>query len=181
MNQDFGLLRVGQYVPGCRTHGRFVRADHRDGMWRVFAGVPWMTRAELEALRGGTVRFAAALQEENLFFLLRFGGLPWVCAPFEPRVCADREWFTQTASGLAAPLALVGIDSETGVAQTIRLLTMEAAVSDRVTAMCRALLALPYDRASALKRQAAVLRRYPTGEDLLCAADPDTVCVLLQE
>ena len=74
MNQDFGLLRVGQYVPGCRTHGRFVRADHRDGMWRVFAGVPWMTREELESLRGGTVRFAAALQEENLFFLLRFGG-----------------------------------------------------------------------------------------------------------
>lgn len=177
MNQSFELLRVGQYVPGCRTHGRFVRADLRDGVWRVLVGFPSMTQAELDALRGGKIRFAPALIGESLFFLFRFGELPWVAAPFEPRVSADRERLGAHEPG-DAPAAVVGIDSETGVAQTIRMVTLPEAASRRVEDMCRALLAVPYDRAQSLQRQAEALRRYPTGDDMLRAAEADAVCVL---
>ena len=28
-------IQVGQYLPGCRTHGRYVRAEAAEGLWRV--------------------------------------------------------------------------------------------------------------------------------------------------
>ena len=28
-------IQVGQYLPGCRTHGRYVRAEIADGLWRI--------------------------------------------------------------------------------------------------------------------------------------------------
>jgi hypothetical protein len=176
MNQHFDLLQVGQYVPGCRTHARFVRADHRDGMWRVFVGIPSMTQEELTGLCGGRVRLAAARFDENLFFLLRFGDLPWLCAPFEPRVCADREALREPAMGGGATMAFVFIDSETGVAQAKRVVNLDADADDQLLRLCGELLALPYNRAACLQRQAELLRRYPTGEDMLQAADPAVFC-----
>ena len=81
-------IRTGQYVPGCRTHAKFVRAELAGGVWRVIAGVPTMTSAELERFRDGSVKMAAEIFDECLFFLIRFGDAPWERAPFEPRVCA---------------------------------------------------------------------------------------------
>ena len=172
MNQHFDLLQVGQYVPGCRTHARFVRADHRDGMWRVFVGIPSMTQEELAQLRSGAVQLAAARFGEQLFFLLRFGALPWLCAPFEPRVCADREMLREPAMGVGAMMAFAFIDSETGVAQAKRVVQLDADADDHLLRLCSAVLALPYDRPACLRRQAELLREYPTGGDLLQAADP---------
>ena len=77
-------IQVGQYLPGCRTHGRYVRAEIADGLWRVFVGVPTMTQAELDAFRAGEIRLTAARVGDCAFLLLRFGSLPWERAALAP-------------------------------------------------------------------------------------------------
>ena len=71
MNLPMDRIQVGQYLPGCRTHGRYVRAEAADGLWRVFVGVPTMTQTELDAFRGGEIQLAAVRTGECAFLLLR--------------------------------------------------------------------------------------------------------------
>ena len=105
-------IQVGQYLPGCRTHGRYVRAEIADGLWRVFVGVPTMTQAELDAFRAGEIRLAAVNRGDCAFLLLRFGSLPWERAPLAPiREAADR-------------MAFIFVDADSGVAQAIRILPL---------------------------------------------------------
>ena len=98
MNLPFDRLEVGQYIPGCRTHARFARADFSDGLWRVVAGIPTMTESELSQLCGGAVRFAPVAAEGCLFFLLRFGELPWFIAPWEPCAVSDADRMPSSSS-----------------------------------------------------------------------------------
>ena len=110
-------IQVGQYLPGCRTHGRYVRAEIADGLWRIFVGVPTMTQAELDAFRAGEIRIAAAKASEAAFLLLRFGSLPWERAPLAPiKETPDRA-------------AFIFVDADSGVAQEIRILPLPETAS----------------------------------------------------
>ena len=140
-----------------------------ESLLRVFVGVPTMTQEDLNRFRSGEIRFAAALIEECLFLLFRFGESEWLAAPFEPRACGSelpRDNVT---------MSFVFVDSDSGVAQEIRSAMLGSDVADWVYRKCEALSAFPYDRAESLKRQSAVLRRHPTGEDLLQASDASPV------
>lgn len=156
-------IRTGQYVPGCRTHAKFVRAELSDGVWRVLVGVPTMTLSELERFRAGRVRMAAEIFGEALFFLFQFGDAPWERAPFEPRVCA-REF---AAEAPAVQTEFLFVDSDTGVAQERRVLTLPEAAAAHVFRLCRSGLDTPYDRAESQKKIAAAQRQFPTAGDML--------------
>ena len=174
MSMKLERLQAGQYIPGCRTHNRYVRAECAEDMWCVSVGSPSMSSAELETLRSSGIRFATALFEENLFFLFRFGEAPWVSAPFEPRVCAD---------GLppdGAPMVFAFLDSDSGVALGVRTVPLGADASAHILRACGALLGRPYDRADCLRLQTALLRQYPTGEELLRAGGACAVFSLAQ-
>lgn len=164
MNQRRNL-QTGQYIAGCRTHGSYVRVERDDSLWCVFVGVPTMTQADLDRFRSGEIRFAAVRIDESLFFLFRFGEANWLAAPFEPRACAS------DLPGDDGTMRFVFVDSDSGVAQEIRAARLSPELSDRIRRNCEALSALPYDRAESLKRQAAVLRRFPSAEDMLQASD----------
>ena len=104
MHLPMERIQVGQYLPGCRTHGRYVRAEVAEGLWRVFVGVPTMTQDELDAFRGGAIRLAAVNVQNCAYLLLRFGALPWVRAALEP-VCETPE-----------RMAFIFADADSGVA-----------------------------------------------------------------
>lgn len=173
MHQPFEQLKIGQYLPGCRTHGDYVRAEYAEPSWRVFVGIPTMTQSQLEAFSAGEVLFAPARFGESLFFLLRFGETPWLRAPFEPRAGGG----TFSGADPDAEMTFVFVDSDTGVAQGMRAVRLGAA-AEQLAASCRNLLDVPYDRGAAMKAQAALVRQYPTGEEMLHAADPADVFVL---
>ena len=159
MHLSFDRMQVGQYLPGCRTHGRYVRAEIADGLWRVFVGVPTMTQAELDAFRAGEIRLTAARVGDCAFLLLRFGSLPWERAALSPlKETADRA-------------AFIFVDADSGVAQEIRILPLPDAASAAIQSVCAN---LPEDAAA--RRRAE--RESPDAEDLLPGAE---VFVLAEE
>ena len=145
-------IQVGQYLPGCRTHGRYVRAEIADGLWRIFVGVPTMTQAELDAFRAGEIRLAAVKTGEAAFLLLRFGSLPWERAPLSPlKETPDRA-------------AFIFVDADSGVAQEIRILPLPEAAVRAVSAACAD---LPADAAARRKAE----RESPDAETLAQGAE----------
>ena len=152
MQLSMDRIQVGQYLPGCRTHGRYVRAEIADGLWRVFVGVPTMTQAELDAFRAGEIRLATVNRGDCAFLLLRFGSLPWERAPLAPgKDEADR-------------MAFIFVDADSGVAQAIRILPLPEAAS---AAIRSAGVGLPAD-ASARRRAE---RESPSAEELAQGAE----------
>ena len=145
-------IQVGQYLPGCRTHGRYVRAEIAEGLWRVFVGVPTMTQSELDAFRAGDIRLAAVNTGECAFLLLRFGDLPWERASLAPgKESPDR-------------MAFIFVDADSGVAQEIRILPLPDAASAAIQSVCAN---LPEDAAA--RRRAE--RESPDAETLAQGAD----------
>ena len=156
MHLSFDRMQVGQYLPGCRTHGRYVRAEIADGLWRIFVGVPTMTQAELDAFRAGEIRLAAAKAGECAFLLLRFGSLPWERAALAPvKEAADR-------------MAFIFVDADSGVAQAIRILPLP----DKASAAIRSVgVGLTEDAAA--RRRAE--RESPPAEELAQGAEIFTI------
>ena len=149
-------IQVGQYLPGCRTHGRYVRAEIADGLWRVFVGVPTMTQAELDAFRAGEIRLAAAKAGKCAFLLLRFGSLPWERAALSPlKETADRA-------------AFIFVDADSGVAQEIRILPLPDAASAAIQSVCEGLA-----EDAAARRRAE--RESPDAETLAQGAEIFTI------
>ena len=104
-------IQVGQYLPGCRTHGRYVRAE----------------QAELDAFRAGEICIAAAKAGKCAFLLLRFGSLPWERAPLAPiKETPDRA-------------AFIFVDADSGVAQEIRILPLPETASAMIQSVCEGL------------------------------------------
>ncbi len=152
MNLSMDRIQVGQYLPGCRTHGRYVRAEVAEGLWRVFVGVPTMTQTELEAFRAGEIRLAAVRAGDCAFLLLCFGSLPWERAALAPmNEFPDR-------------MAFIFVDADSGVAQEIRVLPLPEAAAQAVEAACRD---LPTDPAA--RRRAE--RESPEAEALARGAE----------
>ena len=145
-------IQVGQYLPGCRTHGRYVRAEIADGLWRIFVGVPTMTQSELDAFRAGEIRLAAVKTGEAAFLLLRFGSLPWERAPLAPiKETPDRA-------------AFIFVDADSGVAQEIRILPLPETASAAIQSVCEN---LPEDAAARRKAE----RESPDAETLAQSAE----------
>ena len=152
MNLPMDRIQVGQYLPGCRTHGRYVRAEAAEGLWRVIVGVPTMTQSELDAFRTGEIRLAAAPAEGCAFLLLRFGSLPWERAALSPlQESPDRA-------------AFIFVDADSGVAQAIRILPLPEAAVRAVSAACAD---LPADAAARRKAE----REAPDAEALAQGAE----------
>ena len=124
VNLSMDRIQVGQYLPGCRTHGRYVRAEVADGLWRVIVGVPTMTQSELDAFREGEIRLAAANAGDCAFLLLRFGDLAWERAALAP--------ITETADRMA----FIFVDADSGVAQEIRVLPLPDQAAAAIQAAC---------------------------------------------
>ena len=134
MNLSMDRIQVGQYLPGCRTHGRSVRAEAVDGLWRGFVGVPTMTLSELDAFRAGDIRLAAARAGEAAFLLLRFCSLPWERAALAPVAEApDR-------------MAFIFVDADSGVAQALRILPLPDKAAAAILGVCADLPADPAAR-----------------------------------
>lgn len=145
-------IQVGQYLPGCRTHGRYVRAEIADGLWRIFVGVPTMTQSELDAFRAGEIRLAAVKTGEAAFLLLRFGSLPWERAALTPiKETPDRA-------------AFIFVDADSGVAQEIRILPLPETASAMIQSVCEN---LPEDAAARRKAE----RESPDAETLAQGAE----------
>ena len=152
MHLSMDRIQVGQYLPGCRTHGRYVRAEAAEGLWRVFVGVPTMTQTELDAFREGDIRLAAASAEGCAFLLLRFGALPWERAALPPlQESPDRA-------------AFIFVDADSGVAQAIRILPLPEAAVRAIGAACEG---LPADAAARRKAE----REAPDAEALAQGAE----------
>ena len=145
-------IQVGQYLPGCRTHGRYVRAEIADGLWRIFVGVPTMTQSELDAFREGEIRIAAARAGGCAFLLLRFGSLPWERAALAP------------ISETPDRAAFLFVDADSGVAQEIRILPLPDAASAAIQSVCDN---LPEDAAARRKAE----RESPDAETLAQSAE----------
>ena len=152
MNLPMDRIQVGQYLPGCRTHGRYVRAEIAEGLWRIFVGVPTMTQSELDAFREGEIRIAAARAGGCAFLLLRFGSLPWERAALAPgKETPDR-------------MAFIFVDADSGVAQEIRILPLPDEISAAIRRVCEG---LPEDAAA--RRRAE--RESPDAETLAQGAE----------
>ena len=145
-------IQIGQYLPGCRTHGRYVRAEAAEGLWRVFVGVPTMTQSELDAFRGGEIRLAAVSAEGCAWLLLRFGAQPWVRAALDSAGASDR-------------MAFIFVDADSGVAQEIRIVPLPDEAAAAIGRVCAAVPEEP--PAELRRRRAAAERAFPAAEDML--------------
>ena len=152
VNLPMDRIQVGQYLPGCRTHGHFVRAEMAEGIWRVIVGVSTMTQSELEAFRAGEIRIAAVHAGACAFLLLRFGDLPWMRAALAP------------VGAVSDRMAFIFADADSGVAQEIRILPLPESASAAIQSACAD---LPADAAARRKAE----RESPAAEALAQGAN----------
>lgn len=82
----FESLMVGSDYEKFRTNNTGVRLEYDDAVWTLVVGFPDITAAEVYNFRNGAMSFTFTVIDDALFLLAKFGDIPWVDAPFEPRL-----------------------------------------------------------------------------------------------
>lgn len=108
------LKQVGGKYDEFRTGDTLVRAAYDDGYWSLTVGFPDINSAEIDNFRNGAFSFTYTVIDDALFLLVKFGAIPWMDAPFEPRgYIVDRKYETEYEKGQGAAMTVFIVDSKT--------------------------------------------------------------------
>lgn len=109
------VKQVGKKYDEFRTGDTLVRAAYDDGYWSLTVGFSDINAAEIDNFRNGAFSFTYTVIDDALFLLVKFGAIPWMDAPFEPRgYIVDRKYETEYEKGQGAAMTVFIVDSGTG-------------------------------------------------------------------
>jgi len=174
------LIEVGRpYVAGITQWPQtgeynYIGGEHQ---LRLFWDSP--TAQEVREVRRGVAQFAFVHQNQVIFFLYRFGMMPWADAPFSIHlVPASYRQLPPPSIGpdARALLRIILVDASTGIVKAARLMTFSPDFSGALEAAIRKQAEAPWPGDADYDIQIqAVYRRYPTPRSMLDAAVARTV------
>lgn len=181
MSDDiFESITVGGRYPQWIHPGPLVQIHFRDSYWELVVGFPDITPEEVQELHYGSVQVAAVVLNRCLFFLFKFGRIPWCDAPYDPRIDSRDRAFLSFRPGEGAPLALIIVDTNTGEVKGMRMMGLSNLLSNRVHRLCRNLQVLPFDDEEYKAALNQVYQKYPTSESMLKKVNPKDITMILK-
>lgn len=158
------LKQVGGKYDEFRTGDTLVRAAYDDGYWSLTVGFPDINSAEIDNFRNGAFSFTYTVIDDALFLLVKFGAIPWMDAPFEPRgYIVDRKYETEYEKGQGAAMTVFIVDSKTGELKAIRSIGLGHVVSTNLGKECNRLLSIqPFSLAEYQARSIASIGSTPS-------------------
>lgn len=167
-------VSVGKRYPGCWEPMRegacydYSAAGH---LLQLF--LPGATGAEVRAaVRRGRAEFALAVEGPVLFFLLRFGDMPWSEAPFSVHLVSEERRRTTLRSldtGKRRNMLQIHlVDTRSGLTKALRVCGLHFDFVDAFEAALRRHLAGEWRGREAYDAElAGIYRRHPRGDDLM--------------
>lgn len=120
----FELLEVGKPYPGTISHKEAVVADMSDSGLSVYIIFNGIKEGEIKDIRSGEMQIALAVRRDIIFFLMKFGGQPWIDAPYNAHLSRNltRLDVPGETQGYGAFITL--IDSRTTIVHALRFVSL---------------------------------------------------------
>lgn len=168
----FDRLYVGQYIPEYRTGGNDMRMQFLDPTWVLAVGFPGITKEEIEEIRFGDLKLGYTVIDDALFFLFKFGDIPWADAPYEPLLTAKPlNYYELDEPGKGATLTVLAVDTNTGEIKAMRVCGIGHMQTNNLHRLCREKdKQRPFtakDKAAYSKCVDMVYEKYQTSEEML--------------
>ncbi len=125
-----------------------VRFSFRSGVYELLLFWRSPSADEIAAVRTGGAQFGAALIDDALFVLFRFGALPVSDAAYSWHLVPRKERSIAASLGDQEAIALqvMLIDAGTGVVEAIRLVSLHPAVARTIVAAIQQQARIPWDQ-----------------------------------
>lgn len=163
---------VGMKQPEWKTNDVLVQLHFREPAWELVIGYPGMTKDEMSEIIYGPIQTAFTVIDDALFFLAKTGRIPWMDAPYEPRLGTPLDYSEQYESGTGAPLLVLAVDTASGSLLRMRAVGLGSLQSNLLNRVCMRLLNMqPFDEEEYHQRVESIYRRYPSSEDMLKTVD----------
>lgn len=177
------LKQVGGKYDEFRTGDTLVRAAYDDGYWSLTVGFPDINSAEIDNFRNGAFSFTYTVIDDALFLLVKFGAIPWMDAPFEPRgYIVDHKYETEYEKGQGAAMTVFIVDSKTGELKAIRSIGLGHVVSTNLGKECNRLLSIqPFSLAEYHSKVNRIYRQYTLSEYMLQTVKPENMFIIATE
>jgi hypothetical protein len=148
----------------------FRRGEHNLVLWLGSA-----TRRELDDVERGECEFALVVENDVLFFLLRFGrSMPWWDAPFSWWLVPEGQRVLPPAlddGKPSAPLHVVVVDAGTSIVRALRTVSLSPTFTGALHAAIRVQASRPWAGRDAFDRQIEEAHgRCPESRAMLSAA-----------
>lgn len=168
------ILQVGKPYSENKKHWpEGVDYNFRSGQHelRIFMRSPYP--GEVKAIKEGRAHFALAVKGDVIYFMYKFGALPWGDCGFTIHLVPEDERIIPEAPqpNEHAVLTTILTDAENSIVRAMRLLTFSLEFTQRFHAEIAAQAARPPITREQIEAQAMeVYRVYPTSEHLTHAA-----------
>lgn len=157
------------YIEGVTSYPESVKFNFTQGgaILLLFYNNP--TEEELAAVKKGRLEVRFHARGSIIFFLARFGSLPWLDAPYTVHLSKPFE-FQEMAGSQGFGMHITLIDARTGVIRAMRLVGLSHGFSRELQAAIEAQRAMPFDEVRYDHELSAAYRNYRT-RDLVKMAD----------
>ena len=175
------VYAVGHANKKLKTGELQTRCSYENGVWMFYVLYPDMHPLEAANIQEGKISTAFAVIEDELFLLCKAGDIPWFDTPFEPARYTDPQEYREFDTGKAAPVTIIGADSNTGIVRALRAFSLCNAMSSALHAVCRDMDVRhrPLD----VKKQNAhlqeIYKKYQLPEDMLRCVKPEHITVFV--
>ena len=176
----FEPLTVGRDYEKFRTNSTGIRLEYDEAVWTLVVGFPDITPEEVYNFQNGAMSFAFTVIDDAIFFLAKFGAIPWTDAPFEPRLYPnEREYVSEFEQGTGAPLVVLITDSASGRLMAIRTVGLGNIISSNLANECKRLQRVqPFEAEAYSRKVLDIYERYPLSEEMLRTVKPINMFVI---
>lgn len=175
------VTRVGEKYPQWVYPDVLVQIHYYNPHWELVIGYPDITLEEIRELHHGSLQMGVAYINHCLFLLFKFGKIPWMDAPYEPRLHSEKMGFPLFGSGTGAILQLNIVDSANGEVKAMRQMGLGNLLSNRLHTLCRELQEQPFKESSYHWMVDKTYKKYPTSEDMLKEVSPQDIFMIITE
>ena len=141
----FEKLEVGKPYPGDVPRGDSVRVDMTDGGLVAYMVYDGITDKEVQDVRTGEAQFALTVRAGIIFVLMKFGGQPWLDAPYNVHLSQNLTKLVTPGEAQGYGLYIILIDSRTRIVRALRLVGLSHRFSMSLRDAIVLQQAMPYD------------------------------------
>ena len=176
------IIQVGEKYPQWVSPAEaFIQIHFRETYWELVIGYSHITKEETHEFQYGDAQMAYDVFNHHLFFLFKFGKLPWFDTPYDPRMERREYDFRDYEPGQGAPLHIYIVDSSIGEVKAIRIVEMSNAISNRLHSTCRAIQGEPFNESSYHYMIEKTHTKYSIPEKMLRDVNPQNVFMLIKQ
>lgn len=177
---ELNRISVGQKISNLATGNINIQITYRDPHWELIVGFPGITKDEIREIQYGTFLAAPVVIDGVLFWLSKFGDIPWSDCPFEPRLASESAKYNHFEDGEGAPMSIMAVDTNTGEIKAIRIVGLTHTISNYMSDHSEKTLHLgPLDRKGYYDLLEHIYAKYQQSDEMLSLVDPaHVICIV---